>query len=70
MTRDEYLTGGCWQYIKRGTDLPHAKLNEDAVRVIRQNRHGKTAKQLAAEYGVHQRTIDKIRDRRSWSHIA
>ncbi len=54
---------------KRGTDLPHAKLTEDKVRAIRQNRHGWTAKQWAESLGLHQRTIDKVRDLRSWVHV-
>ena len=69
MTRNEYLSGGAYQSALRGEKLPQSKLDAEKVRAIRLNRHGKTAKDLAAEYGVHIRTIDKVRDRRSWAHI-
>lgn len=69
MTRFEYQQFGAMTIAKRGSDLPHAKLDEAKVRAIRENRHGLTAKQWAALLGVHQRTIDKVRDRRSWTHI-
>jgi len=69
VTRGDYLAWGAMQTCKRGNDLPQAKLDADKVRAIRQNRHGKTAKCLAAEYGVHIRTIDKIRDHVTWRHV-
>ena len=69
MTRNEYLTGGAYIVAKRGNDLPQAKLNADLVRAIRLNVHVETARQWAIRLGVHQRTIDKVRDRRSWGHI-
>ena len=69
MTRDEYLTGGSYMVAKRGNDLPQAKLNPEIVREIRLNKKGETAAQWAASLGVHQRTIDKVRDRRSWAHV-
>ena len=53
----------------RGSDLPHAKLTEQCVIAIRQNVSGKTAKQLAEEFGVHYRTIEKVRSYETWSHI-
>ncbi|MOA57980.1 hypothetical protein D3C78_1822740 [compost metagenome] len=48
---------------------PNAKLNLEKVRRIRQNRHGKTARQLADEHGVHFRTIEKIRAFQTWSSV-
>ena len=45
---------------------PNAKLKPEQVRAIRMNRHGKTAKALAAEYGVHYRTIEKVRSYETW----
>lgn len=68
MTRIEYKQCAI-SLAKRGTDLPHAKLTDDKVRAIRQNRHGWTAKQWAESLGLHQRTIDKVRDFRSWVHV-
>lgn len=53
----------------RGEQLPQAKLNEILVRQIRENRRGLTARQWAEQLGVHQRTIDKVRDYRSWRHV-
>lgn len=53
----------------RGEQLPQAKLNEILVRQIRENRLGLTARQWAEQLGVHQRTIDKVRDYRSWRHV-
>lgn len=69
MTRTEYLLRH-HEFHARGNQLPHAKLTPEAVRAIRANRNGETAKQLASRYGVHVRTIDKVRDRRSWGHVA
>lgn len=69
MTRSEYRNGGAYITAKRGNDLPHAKLTAQDVQAIRINRHGETARQLAARYGVHVRTIDKVRNRHTWSHI-
>lgn len=69
MNRAQYLCGGAHLTARRGNDLPHAKLNPDLVREIRTNRHGLTAKQWADQLGLHVRTVDKVRDRRSWSHV-
>jgi hypothetical protein len=63
MNRFEYQQFGAKMLAKRGSDLPHTKLTPDQVAAIRINRHGKTAKTLAADYGVHHRTIEKIRYR-------
>lgn len=69
MTRHEYQLYGAKATALRGNDLPHAKLNPDLVRAIRINRNGWTAKQWADKLGLHVRTIDKVRDRRSWEHV-
>lgn len=37
------------------------KLTQDQVKAIRINRHGKTDKQQAKEYGVHKNTIFRAR---------
>ena len=55
--------------VKRGNDLPHAVLNPEIVRAIRKNVRGETAKQLAMKYGVHIRTIDKVRTFQTWVHV-
>ena len=61
MTRNEYNLWGAKATAKRGSDLPHTKLTPDQVAAIRANRHGKTMKALAEEFGVHHRTIQKIK---------
>jgi hypothetical protein len=68
MNRAEYLIRH-HEFHQRGNDLPQAKLNPELVRQIRANRHGWTAKQWASHLGLHIRTVDKVRDRRSWSHV-
>jgi len=60
MNRFEYQQFGAKAMAKRGKDLPHTKLTPDQVAAIRINRHGKTMKALAEEYGVHHRTIQKV----------
>jgi len=52
----------------RGNGLPQARLTDRAVRAIRRNVSGWTLKQTALIYGVHWRTIDKIRSDCSWTH--
>ena len=63
MTRDEYILWGAKATAKRARDLPQTKLTPEQVVAIRANRHGKTAKALAADFGVHHRTIEKVRAR-------
>lgn len=63
---------------KRGSQLPHAKLNEDDVRLVRQlvderERHKAIAAELtnrkiAEKFGVHVRTIDRITAGNGWGH--
>lgn len=50
---------------------PHRrpKLTPEQVRTIRLNRHGKTAKALAAEHNVHYRTIEKVRAYETWGKV-
>jgi hypothetical protein len=68
MTRSEYLSTSI-SNARRGSDLPQSKLNPELVREIRTNRHGMTAKAQAVKYGVHYRTIEKVRHFASWRHI-
>ena len=68
MTRDEYLSTLIIT-ARRGTDLPQSKLNPDLVREIRTNRHGMTARAQASRYGVHYRTIEKVRHYETWRHV-
>ena len=53
----------------RGEELPQARLTEEKVKAIRENRKGQTAKQLSAVFGVHYRTIEKVRSGETWSHV-
>jgi hypothetical protein len=64
----------------RGDQLPQSKLNEKLVRKIRQEREEAInqreklnkkihAVELAKEYNVHVRTIEKVLAGYSWTHI-
>lgn len=65
--------------VKRGSDLPQAKLTEDDVSNIleivrdreemRTKLRSMTNRALAEKFEVHQRTIDKITSGLSWSHV-
>lgn len=68
MTRHEYAMWGAKAMAVRGEALPHAKLTEAKAREIRDNPKGMTARQLAVEYGVHYRTIEKVRHYETWGH--
>lgn len=68
LSRSEYITRAR-EFAARGEALPQSRLNADAVKEIRANVRGKTAKALAAEYGVHYRTIEKVQYFETWSHV-
>lgn len=68
MSRDEYLRL-IRMMAKRGEALPHAKLTADDLRTIRAAGLSKTARQLAEEFGVHHRTVEKIRSYETWRHV-
>ena len=53
----------------RGTQCPAHKLTERAVREIRANVKGEPAHALAARYGVHINTIDRIRWGQAWGWV-
>ncbi len=64
----------------RGDQLPHSKLNEKLVKRIREEREEAIkqrdqlnkkihARELAKEYNVHIRTIEKVLAGYSWTHI-
>ncbi len=65
--------------VKRGSELPHAKLNEVLVRRILKTvqRRDQLKKRLAKltndaiakKYGVHRRTIDRITAGENWIHV-
>lgn len=65
--------------VKRGSALPHAKLDEDKVRLIlgavkeRENLKQQLAnlsnKSLAEYLGVHVRTIDRVTAGENWGHV-
>ncbi len=78
MTREEYLKRPAAK-AKRGSELPQAKLDETkAAEILRL--HAKkqrlvsrlnarySAKGLAARFGVHVRTIEKVLQREGWIH--
>ena len=65
--------------VRRGSQLPWAKLDEDDVRTIHQLvEHRDDLKRQASElsnakiaekYGVHVRTIEKITQGLGWTHV-
>lgn len=66
--------------VKRGFDLPQAKLNEKLVSQIRSDyqqareeieflQSNYSAKALAKKYGLHVRTIEKMLSGETWSHV-
>lgn len=64
--------------VKRGTALPHSKLDDDKVRLIRDAvREREVLKQqmanlsnasLAEYLGVHKRTVDRVTAGENWIH--
>jgi len=64
--------------VLRGSQLPHAKLTEDDVRLIREivdereamRRRLKTMTNaaIARKFGVHLRTIDRVATGETWIH--
>lgn len=78
MDREEYLSRAT-EFVRRGSELPQAKLTEEMVRDIRsahrqrQNlmKHIKgnlSNKALAEKCGLHLRTIEKVVTRNHWCH--
>ena len=66
--------------IKHGSELPHAKLNEDDVKSIRSDVRQRenlrnyiddhlTNQALAEKYRVHVRTIERIVQFETWNHV-
>jgi hypothetical protein len=65
--------------VLRGSQLPHAKLNETQVITIRNavayreqlkaELATMTNAKLAAQYGVHVRTIDRVTAGDGWAHV-
>lgn len=59
-----------------GSSKHGAKVNEDAVRAIRAHKPGSTciyamtAKQAAQRFGISEKTVSEIRQRRTWGHVA
>lgn len=68
MNRAEYISTAAFM-ARRGLDLPQSKLTPDLVREIRINKQGLTARDQAEKYGVHHRTIEKVRYFETWRHI-
>ena len=66
--------------VKRGQDLPHAKLTDDDVKMIREMIEHReelkrqaselTAAKIAEKFGVHVRTIDRVSTGENWGHVA
>jgi len=66
-------------HVKRGSELPHSKLNEKLIKKIRKTvaererlkvvLSGMTNAAIAKQYGVHVRTIDRITAGENWHHV-
>lgn len=69
MSWDDYLLYGKGATLLKGTQLPHAKLDEQKVKAVRANAEKLTAKQWADRLNVHVRTIQKVRHWLSWTHV-
>lgn len=50
-----------------GARSGHSKLSEEQIRAIRTDKRRQRV--IAAEYGVHQVTIHKIKCRKTWAHL-
>jgi len=68
MNRREYLLRASEMAV-RGTDIWAAKLDEDKVRIIRENREGLSDSRRAAQFGVHPNVIYRARNYYSWKHV-
>ena len=65
--------------VKRGSELPHAKLNEEKVRIIidavmrreelRKQLADLSNRALAERLGVHVRTVDRVTAGENWGHV-
>lgn len=54
-----------------GVINPAAKLNDEAVRIIRRrSAEGATSTELAAEFGISRRAVRAVMARRTWVHVA
>jgi hypothetical protein len=68
MNRREYLQRAR-EFAARGNSLKQSRLDAGKVRYIRCNEKGMTAKALADMFGVHYRTIEKVRHFETWIHV-
>jgi hypothetical protein len=79
LSRDEYLQRRT-EFATRGQDLPQAKLLELDVIDIRSAARQRAAllehikdnlsnEALCKRYGIHIRTLEKVLNRRTWSHL-
>ena len=65
--------------VKRGSELPWAKLTEEDVLLIRQliaerevmkaRLREVTNAKIAEKFGVHQRTVDRVSSYENWRHL-
>ncbi|RLA56153.1 MAG: hypothetical protein DRR04_14260 [Gammaproteobacteria bacterium] len=68
MNRYEYLQRAR-EFAARGCALKQSRLDANKVRYIRKNEGGMTARALASLFGVHYRTIEKVRHYETWVHV-
>lgn len=53
----------------RGSKNRKAKLNEDKVIFIRNNKHSYSTKEFCAMFGVAERTVRDVKSNKYWKHI-
>jgi AraC-like DNA-binding protein len=79
LTRGEYQVRA-HEFCKRGNDLPQSKLNDDKVRIMRRRHERALAlvkriharhsiKAIANDFGVHERTAEKVLNYTTWRHV-
>ena len=67
LSRDEWAAGMTRLYVKRGTELPHAKLTPEIVQALRAD--DRPAREWAERLGVHVNTVWRARSRENWGHV-
>ena len=67
---DQHVSRTNPECLRRGSRHPNSKLNEDAVKAIRQRAEsGETLTSLAREFGVTPTTTCSIVKRKTWTHV-
>ena len=68
-SRATHLTNKYYEAIPRGEDRPNAKLNDSSVLTIRELAKTTSQAKIARRFGVSRKTIGRIIDGTTWSHV-